>query len=125
MTNLVMALNGTTNAIGFAYDKAGNRVSETRTKNTRTTYEYDQAQRVTNVLHRAGTNTLLQWDLAYNEVDSVTQETVSGSAQIAPGLPAAATATYNACNQVTSRDGKAYAYDADAWGFLRLNLEQK
>jgi RHS repeat-associated protein len=113
VTHLVMALSGTTKTIDFAYDKAGNRVNETRPNNTRMTYVYDNAQRVTNVLHKAGANTLLQCNLAYNGVGSVIQETVSGSAQIAPGLPAADTATYDSCNQVTLRNGNAYTYDAD------------
>ena len=113
VTHLVMALSGTTKTIDFAYDKAGNRVNETRTNSTSTTYLYDNAQRVTNVLHKAAANTLLQYNLAYNKVGNVTQETISGSAQIEPGLPAADITTYDRCNQVTLRNGNAYTYDAD------------
>jgi RHS repeat-associated protein len=113
VTRLVMALSGTTNTMNFAYDKAGNRLDDIRTNSTSTAYAYDAAQRVTNVLHQAGTNTLLRCDLAYNPVGSVTKEVSSGSAQIVPELPAAAATTYNACNQVISRAGMAYTYDAD------------
>jgi RHS repeat-associated protein len=113
VTRLAMALSGTTNTMNFAYDKAGNRVGDTRTNNTGTVYAYDAAQRVTNVLHQAGTNTLLRCDLAYNPVGSVTKEVSSGSAQLLPELPASAVTTYNACNQVISRAGRAYTYDAD------------
>jgi RHS repeat-associated protein len=113
VTHLVMALSGTTKTIDFTYDKAGNRVSDIRPNNTSTAYEYDQAQRVTKVLHQANANTLLQCNLAYNKVGSVTQETLSGNAHIEPGLPAADIATYDSCNQVTLRNGSAYTYDDD------------
>jgi RHS repeat-associated protein len=113
VTHLVMALSGTTKTIDFAYDKAGNRVSDIRPNNTSTTYEYDQAQRVTKMLHKANANTLLQCNLAYNKVGSVIRETISGSAQFEPGLPANDTATYDSCNQMTLRNGNAYTYDAD------------
>jgi RHS repeat-associated protein len=114
VTRLVMALGGTTKTLDFVYDKAGNRLSETRPNNTRTTYEYDQAQKLSKVLHQTGVDTtLLQLDLTYNKVGSVTRELATGSANLAPGIPAADTATYDACNQVTVRNGKAYTYDAD------------
>ena len=113
VTRLVMSLSGAVNTIIYTYDKAGNRVSETRTNGISTAYGYDNAQRFTNVLHKAGTNTLLQGRLAYNKAGSVTQEKVAGSAHMAPGVPAADTATYNACNQVAKSNGKAYTYDAD------------
>lgn len=113
ITRLVMTLGGKTNAMDYAYDKAGNRLSDTRTNNTSTTYAYDSAQRVTNILHKAGTNTLLQFGLAYNKAGSMTKETSTGSAQMDPEMPAADVTAYNGCNQVTSRAGKVYAYDAD------------
>ena len=113
VTQLVMALNGITKSIDFAYNLAANPVSDTRPNSTRTSYLYDNAHRITNVLHKAGADTLLEYKLAYNKLSSMNQETVSGSAQMAPGLPASATATYNACNQVINRDGNAYTYDAD------------
>ncbi len=113
VTRLVMSLSGAVNTITYTYDKAGNRVSETRTNNINTAYGYDNAQRFTNVLHRAGTNVLLHGLLAYNKADSIIKETVSGSAQLAPEPPATATAAYNVCDQLTTRAGKAYTYDAD------------
>ncbi len=113
VTRLVLALSGTTNTIDFAYDEAGNMVSSTRPNGTSTTYEYDNAQRVTNVLHQSGASTLLQCQLAYNAIDNVVQESVAGSAVIAPGLPVAATAVYDACNQISNRAVRAYTYDAD------------
>ena len=113
ITRLALALGGVTKSFDFAYDKAGNRVSATLPNSTSTTYVYDNAQRVTNVLHKAGAATLVQCNLAYNKVGSVTQETASGSAHLAPALPTADTATYDACNQVTKRNNNTYTYDAD------------
>jgi RHS repeat-associated protein len=113
VTRLTLALSGVTNTMDFIYDEAGNRLSDARTNNTSTAYAYDAAQRVTNVLHQTGTNTLLQCNLAYNPVGSVTKEVSLGEAQMDPELSAAATTMYNACNQVTSRAGRSYTYDAD------------
>jgi RHS repeat-associated protein len=114
VTQLGMALGGATKTLSFAYDRAGNRLSETRPNLTSTTYVYDTAQRVTRVLHRgADASALLQYDLVYNGVSSVTRETITGSARLTAGLPDPDTITYNAGNQVTKRNGKAYTYDAD------------
>lgn len=113
ITRLTMTLGGATRNIDFTYDKAGNRVSETRSNNTSTTYTYDNAQRVTAVLHQSGTNALLQSQFTYDAVGNVTGETPTGSAQVNPDLPTAGTTAYNAANQVTTHAGKAYTYDLD------------
>lgn len=113
VTRLVMALGGKTSAIDFAYDNAGNRLSATRTNGVTTTYAYDSAQRVTALQHQTGTNTLLQGQLTYDKAGNVTRESAAGSLKMVPGIPIPESASFNACNQVTKRNGSAYAYDAD------------
>lgn len=113
VTRLVMAFGGATKTIDLTYDKAGNRVGVQRPNNTGTTYAYDNAQRVTRILHQAGASALLQCNLAYNPVGNVIQETALGGAVLEPGLPTADTTTYDSGNQVSRRNGNAYTYDAD------------
>lgn len=112
VTHLALALGGKTGAIDFAYDSAGNRLSETRSNGASTSYAYDSAQRVTTVLHQADTNTL-QSLLTYDKAGNMTRESVTGSLKVDPGVPTPESASYNACNQVTKRGGSAYTYDAD------------
>jgi len=108
-----IALNGAAPLASYAYDLAGRRTGLGLENGTTAIYTYDNASRLLEIDHYAGTTALAAFAYSYNAVNN---RTAMASAQ--PGLaPAADSYVYDAVDQLTgvgygSGRTVGYAYDA-------------
>jgi RHS repeat-associated protein len=98
-------------AVAFAYDAANRPTSTTLPGGIEEQYGYDEANEPTSIIYKKGSEKLGELDYSY-EPDG-RKEAVWGS-YARTGLPEAiSSASYNADNEQTERNGKKLTYDAD------------
>jgi RHS repeat-associated protein len=100
---------GGTTLVGFTYDAAGRRTGQTLPDGIGETFSYDAASQLTGISYKLGGTPL--GDLAYAYDANGRRQSADGT-WARSGLPAAATATYDAANQLATWNGAPITYDA-------------
>lgn len=95
--------------ISFAYDNADRRTSTTLANGVVMTYGYDNANQLTSITYTKGMTTI--GDLQYTYDTAGRRTKISGSLARTNLPAAAASAVYNANNQLTSWAGTSHSYD--------------
>ncbi|MEA3015887.1 MAG: hypothetical protein QOI38_609, partial [Sphingomonadales bacterium] len=96
----------------FGYDSRGRRISLTRGNGTTTTYAYDDASRLSQlVLNPAGTASDLSVTFAYNPASQIVSNTRSNDAYSFAPAAGATSSTINGLNQVTAHGTGSVTYD--------------
>jgi RHS repeat-associated protein len=113
ITSLSATLGADVRAISFTYDAAAQLTAIDWPGTLSSTYQYDGVGRVKTVDHSNGATTIYHQEFVYDAVGNPLQEIVSGTAMLQPAVPATAKGTYNAANQISSWNSKAFTYDAD------------
>jgi RHS repeat-associated protein len=97
---------------GFSYDQLDRRAGMTLPNGISTAYSYDAAGRLTGMKYSKGSTVLRDLVYGYDEINRRTS--YSGNTAPAPRDTATDTATVNALNQYTTRNGKPIAHDDNA-----------
>jgi RHS repeat-associated protein len=97
---------------GFSYDPLDRRAGMTLPNGISTAYSYDAAGRLTGMKYSKGSQVLRDLVYGYDEINRRTA--YSGNTAPAPRDTATDTATVNALNQYTTRNGKPIAHDDNA-----------
>jgi RHS repeat-associated protein len=97
---------------GFSYDQLDRRAGITLPNGISTAYSYDAAGRLTGMKYSKGGTVLRDLTYGYDEINRRTA--YSGNTAPAPRDTATDTATVNALNQYTSRNGKPVSHDDNA-----------
>jgi YD repeat-containing protein len=97
---------------GFSYDQLDRRAGMTLPNGISTAYSYDAAGRLTGMKYSKGSQVLRDLTYSYDEINRRTS--YSGNTAPAPRDTATDTATVNALNQYTSRNGKPVSHDDNA-----------
>jgi RHS repeat-associated protein len=108
--NRLTKLTSSPQTVSLAYDKADQLQSLTLPNGIKQLYSYDKAGHATSIAYKNGESTLGEINYAY-DVNGHTEEMSGSYARL--GLPEVLKSTkYNAANQQTEREGKAFTYDA-------------
>jgi RHS repeat-associated protein len=94
--------------VTFTYDAIGRRSSMTLPNGIVATYTYDNASRLTNIIHSS--NSQILKSLAYTYDSNGNRESFSGHKTL---LPSALTAAYDTANQMLSYNNDSLSYDAN------------
>jgi YD repeat-containing protein len=97
---------------GFSYDPLDRRAGMTLPNGISTAYSYDAAGRLTGMRYSKSSTVLRDLTYGYDEINRRTS--YSGNTAPAPRDTATDTATVNALNQYTSRNGKPVSHDDNA-----------
>jgi RHS repeat-associated protein len=97
---------------GFSYDQLDRRAGMTLPNGISTAYSYDAAGRLIGMKYSKGSQILRDLSYGYDEINRRTF--YSGNTAPAPRDTATDTATVNALNQYTTRNGKPIAHDDNA-----------
>jgi RHS repeat-associated protein len=97
---------------GFSYDQLDRRAGMTLPNGISTAYSYDAAGRLTGMKYSKGSTVLRDLVYGYDEINRRTS--YSGNTSPAPRDTATDTATVNALNQYTTRNGKPVSHDDNA-----------
>lgn len=110
ITSLQMALGGNIRTIAYTYNASALPTLTDRPGTVPdTTYTYDGMNRLASMSHGG----LLTWSYTYDAVSNMIEKNASGTALLAEPLPEPAHLAYNKANQVTTRNGTTFTYDAD------------
>jgi RHS repeat-associated protein len=109
--------NGATTGLGviaaFAYDSLGRRISLTRGNGTTTTYAYDNASRLSQLVQNPlGTAQDLTLGFAYNPASQIVSNTRSNDAYTFTPAAGTTSSTVNGLNQLTLHGGASVTHDA-------------
>jgi RHS repeat-associated protein len=97
---------------GFSYDPLDRRAGMTLPNGISTAYSYDAAGRLTGMKYSKGSQVLRDLTYGYDEINRRTS--YAGNTAPAPRDTATDTATVNALNQYTTRNGKPVSHDDNA-----------
>ena len=97
---------------GFSYDQLDRRAGMTLPNGISAAYSYDAAGRLTGMKYSKGSQVLRDLTYSYDEINRRTA--YAGNTAPAPRDTATDTATVNALNQYTTRNGKLIAHDDNA-----------
>jgi RHS repeat-associated protein len=101
-------------SVAFQLDAVGHITNETRSNGTRSQYQYDAADRLTGLLHKSGTNVLVQLRYDRNSMGRTTNTVkLAGFLPFTPVFsPSTNRATYDRSDELTNRNGNASQADA-------------
>jgi RHS repeat-associated protein len=110
--NRIASMSVGGHAISFNRDPAGNVLSETRSNGASTAYVYNAKNMVTSVSHRKFGVPFVQQIYSRDVMGNISG--INSLLPIYPALsPKTVATSYNSLNQIISRGGDAYTYDAD------------
>lgn len=119
ITRMTLNMDGQTMQIDFQYDAAGHLTQVDRSllpssaSSITTAYTYDANGRPTGIKHDLPLGTAFDWQLQYDAVGNVIQETHEGAFSGPPLLPEPATLSYDIGGRIKARSKASYSYDND------------